>query len=100
MPLVPFSGPTSGDKVVAYSGDTEWTSDVAKVAKGADLFIAECYFYSKPVPWHLNYPTIAEHRADAFGAKRLILTHMSNEMLAQADAVPEECAHDGLVVTL
>jgi ribonuclease BN (tRNA processing enzyme) len=32
------------------------------------------------------------------GAKRLILTHMSREMLAHADVVPEECAHDGLVV--
>jgi ribonuclease BN (tRNA processing enzyme) len=88
-----------GDKVVAYTGDTEWTDDVAKVARGADLFIAECYYYEKPVKWHLNYPVIAERRRD-FGAKRLILTHMSKEMLAQADSVPEECAADGLVVTI
>jgi ribonuclease BN (tRNA processing enzyme) len=88
-----------GDKVVAYSGDTEWTDDVAKVARGADLFIAECYYYEKPVKWHLNYPVIAERRRD-FGARRLILTHMSREMLAQADSVPEECAADGLVVTI
>jgi ribonuclease BN (tRNA processing enzyme) len=88
-----------GDKVIAYSGDTEWTEDVAKVARGADLFIAECYFYEKPIKWHLNYPAIAAHRAD-MGAKRLILTHMSKEMLAQADKVPEECASDGLVLTV
>jgi len=86
-------------KVIAYTGDTEWTEDVARVARGADLFIAECYFYEKLVKWHLNYPTVAAQR-DAFGAKRLILTHMSKEMLAHADAVPEECAHDGLVVTI
>jgi len=30
----------------------------------------------------------------------MILTHMSKERLARADAVPEECAHDGLVVSL
>jgi hypothetical protein len=30
----------------------------------------------------------------------VILTHMSREMLAHAADVPEECAHDGLVVTL
>ena len=30
----------------------------------------------------------------------MILTHMSREMLAHADEVPEECASDGLVVTL
>ena len=88
-----------GGKVIAYTGDTEWTDDVARVALGADLLIAECYFYDKPVKWHLNYQTIAERR-QTFGAKRLILTHMSKEMLAHADAVPEECARDGLVVTL
>jgi ribonuclease BN (tRNA processing enzyme) len=88
-----------GDKVVAYTGDTEWTDDVAKVAAGADLFIAESYFYDKPIKWHLNYPDIAARRG-ALGAARVILTHMSKEMLAHADAVPEECAHDGMVVTI
>jgi len=88
-----------GDRIVAYSGDTEWTDDVARVSRGADLFIAECYFYDKPIKWHLNYPTIAAKRGE-FGARRVILTHMSQEMLAQVDAVPEECAHDGLVVEL
>jgi hypothetical protein len=29
-----------------------------------------------------------------------VLTHMSREMLAHADAVREECAHDGLAITL
>ena len=88
-----------GGKVIAYTGDTEWTDDVAKVSRGADLFIAECYFYHKPVKWHLNYPTIAAHRKD-FGAKRIILTHMSKEMLAHLAEVAEECASDGLVVTV
>ena len=88
-----------GGKVVAYSGDTEWTDDVAAIARGADLFIAECYSYARPIKWHLNYPAIAAHRAEC-GATRVILTHMSQEMLAHADEVPEECARDGLVVTL
>lgn len=88
-----------GGKIIAYTGDTEWTDDVARIAQGADLFIAECYFYDKPVKWHLNYPTLAAQRG-ALGAKRVILTHMSKEMLAHANAVPEDCAYDGLVVTL
>jgi ribonuclease BN (tRNA processing enzyme) len=88
-----------GGKVIAYTGDTEWTDEVAAVARGADLLIAECYFYDKPVRWHLNYPAIAAHRAE-LGARRVILTHLSREMLARAGEVPEECAHDGLVVTL
>lgn len=88
-----------GGKVVSYTGDTEWTDDIAKVTQGADLLVAECYFFEKPIKWHLNYPAIAEHRND-FGAKRVILTHMSKEMLAQVDNVPEECASDGLVVSI
>lgn len=86
-----------GGKVVAYTGDTEWTDEVARIAPGADLLIAECYFHDTPVRWHLNYPTIAA-RPDRFGARRLVLTHMSRQMLAHAGRVPEECAHDGLVI--
>jgi ribonuclease BN (tRNA processing enzyme) len=88
-----------GDAVVAYTGDTEWTEEVARVGRGADLLIAECYAYDRPIKWHLNYPAIAAHR-ESFGARRVILTHMSAEMLARADRVPEECAYDGLVVEL
>jgi ribonuclease BN (tRNA processing enzyme) len=72
---------------------------VARAARDADLLVAECYFYDKPVKWHLNYPDIAAH-AGRVGARRIILTHMSPEMLARAADVPELCAHDGLVVTL
>jgi ribonuclease BN (tRNA processing enzyme) len=88
-----------GGKVVSYTGDTEWTDEVAKVAAGADLLIAESYYYEKPIKWHLNYPDIAARR-QALGARRVILTHMSREMLAHADKVPEECASDGLVVAV
>ncbi|HEY7038356.1 MAG TPA: MBL fold metallo-hydrolase [Methylomirabilota bacterium] len=88
-----------GERIVAYTGDTEWTDDVARAARDADLLIAESYFFDKPVKWHLNYPDIRAH-ASQVGARRVILTHMSREMLAHAGAVPEECAHDGLVITL
>jgi ribonuclease BN (tRNA processing enzyme) len=86
-------------KTIAYTGDTEWTDDIARVAGGADLLIAECYFYDRPIRWHLNYPDIAAHVAGV-GAGRVILTHMSRNMLAHTGDVPQECAHDGLVVTL
>ena len=88
-----------GGKTLAYTGDTEWTADVATAARDADLLIAECYFYDTPIKWHLNYRDLVAHRAE-LGARRVILTHMSKEMLAHAADVPEECAHDGLVVTL
>lgn len=86
-------------KIVTYSGDGDWTPDLAKASKNADLFIAECYFYQKPIKWHLNYPSIQEHKEE-FGAKRMILTHFGPEMLAMADHIPEETAHDGLIIDL
>jgi len=75
------------------------TDEIARAAQDTDLLIAECYFHDKPVKWHLNYPDITAH-AGRVGARRLILTHMSREMLARAADVPEQCAYDGLVVTL
>jgi hypothetical protein len=69
------------------------------VGSGDSFGSGGCYFYDKPVKWHLNYPDITSH-ASRVGAKRLILTHMSREMLARAPGGPEECAYDGLVVTL
>jgi ribonuclease BN (tRNA processing enzyme) len=86
-------------KVVAYTGDGEWTDDLARIGRDADLLIAECYFYAKPVKWHLNYPALADHLRD-FGARRVILTHLGPEMLARAATLPEQCAHDGLVVEI
>jgi ribonuclease BN (tRNA processing enzyme) len=87
------------DKVIAYTGDSEWTQQIPVLADGADLFIAECYFFKKPVRFHLNYPDITMHRQE-IRAKRMVLTHLSREMLANLASVPEECAHDGLVIQI
>jgi len=88
-----------GDNIIAYTGDSEWTEHIPPLADGADLLIAECYFFSKTVRFHLNYPDILRHRAK-IKSKRLVLTHFSREMLANLDNVPEECAYDGLVIHL
>jgi ribonuclease BN (tRNA processing enzyme) len=101
---VPETLPTSlrvevGGRTIAYTGDTEWTDDVARIAAGADLLIAECYYYGKPIKNHLTYRAVADG-VRAAGARRIILTHMSTEMLAHRGDVPEECAEDGMVVAL
>ncbi len=84
-------------RVVVYSGDTAWTEALIPAAAGADLFIVECYFHDKEMPGHLNYRTLGAHLGK-FDAKRIILTHMGEEMLAHVGEISEECAYDGLVV--
>jgi len=87
------------DKVIAYTGDSEWTEHMPALADGADLFIAECYFFRKPVRFHLNYPDLVTHKTE-IRAKRIVLTHLGKEMLANIDSVSEQCAYDGLVIAL
>lgn len=87
------------DKVISYTGDTAWTEHLPAVAHNADLFICESYHYTKPVRFHLNYCDIRQYR-DQLRPKRMILTHFSREMLGFANQIAEECAHDGLVVTI
>jgi ribonuclease BN (tRNA processing enzyme) len=86
-------------RVVAYSGDTEWTDRLLAVAAGADLFICEAYFYDKRVPFHLDHATLMRHRSH-LGCKRLILTHMSADMLAHLPETAECAAEDGFEVSI
>ena len=88
-----------GDKTVAYSGDTEWTESLLEVARGADLFICEAYFFEKRVKYHLDYGTLHRHMPN-LGCRRIILTHMSEDMLRHADDVTVECASDGQAIAL
>jgi ribonuclease BN (tRNA processing enzyme) len=53
---------TCAGKIVAYSGDTEWTDTLLEVARDADLFICEAYFYEKAIKNHLSYTTLRENR--------------------------------------
>ena len=88
-----------GGRVIAYSGDTEWTESLVDVARGADVFVCEAYFFEKKVRYHLDYRTLRAERA-RLECARLVLTHMSNDMLARLDEVDVEAAEDGRVITL
>lgn len=85
------------DKVLTYSGDTEWVEELIPAGKGADLFICEAYFFDKVMKYHVDYTTLSTHLPQ-IGAKRTIITHMSAELLARQDEVKLEAASDGLVV--
>jgi ribonuclease BN (tRNA processing enzyme) len=82
------------DRVLAYSGDTEWTDVLIGAASGADLFICECNFLEKGVKNHLDYGTLMKHR-DELDCRRLVLTHMGDAMLRRIQSLDIEGAEDG-----
>ncbi|MBM3572643.1 MAG: MBL fold metallo-hydrolase [Alphaproteobacteria bacterium] len=84
-------------RVICYSGDTEWTDALIPAARDADLFIAEAYFYDKSVKFHLDYRTL-RRQLDQIRPRRLIVTHMSADMLAHLGELDCEHADDGLTV--
>jgi len=92
----------TGGKTVSFSGDTEWVENLVEAANGANLFIAECFGYDKPLGYHMTWREI-EKQLDRLGAKRVLLTHMNTEMLANRDEVRDPrvlVAEDGMVIDI
>jgi ribonuclease BN (tRNA processing enzyme) len=86
-------------KTIAYTGDTAWTDALVDAAAGADLLIAEAYCLDKNIPYHLRHADLQAHR-DRLTARRIVVTHMSADVLDHRDEVAFETAHDGLVIHL
>lgn len=84
---------------IAYSGDTEWTDALIPLADGADLFICEATTYAIAVENHLSYTTLMAHR-ERLHCRRLLITHMSDEMLHMLPVEGAEAAEDGLILEL
>jgi ribonuclease BN (tRNA processing enzyme) len=88
-----------GGAVIAASGDTEWTDSLIEVARGADLFVCEAYFAERKAKFHLDLETLTRHRED-LDCRRLVLTHMSEEMIGRLGSIEAECAEDGMEIVL
>ena len=105
-PVVHASGATAyglrlvcDGKVIAYSGDTEWTDVLVELSSGADLFICEAYMFEKPIRYHLSYAALADHRAQ-LACRQLVLTHMSADLLDRQAELDASLADDGLSLTI
>lgn len=85
------------DKVIAYSGDTEWNENLIEVSAGADVFICEGYAFNAPESHHMSIKELIRHR-HRISAKRLVLTHLSQEALDSTSEIPFEIAQDGKVL--
>jgi ribonuclease BN (tRNA processing enzyme) len=86
-------------RTLAYSGDTQWTDTLVDAGHDADLFISECYTYDRPTKNHLSLKTLETHLPE-INPKRVVLTHMGEEMLRKLDGVSHTVAQDGLIIEL
>jgi ribonuclease BN (tRNA processing enzyme) len=84
-------------KVIAFSGDTEWTDTLVDLGREADLFICEAYTRDKPIKTHMALTALERH-IGRIRPKRLMLTHMSDDMLARRAEIPFDSAEDGMIV--
>jgi len=97
-PFLAYRIETEG-RTIAYSADTEWTETLVPAARGADLFICEAYYYDRVVRNHLSLKTLEAH-LPRIAPKRLVLTHMSDDMLARIGSLPHIAASDGMTIDL
>lgn len=91
-----------GGKVLSFTGDTEWVENLVPAGKGADLYIMECYQFDGEPKFHTSWKTI-EANLERIAAKRVMLTHMAEGMLARQGEIRDPrivLAEDGLALDI
>ena len=86
-------------KRILFSGDSAWTDHFLPHARGVDLFLCECSFYERNTANHLDYTTLQAQRP-RLECKKLVLTHLGEEMLRRRGELEAICAEDGMVIEL
>ncbi len=79
-----------GMKSVVYSGDTEPTASIARLAKGADLLVHECSF---PEPYQVtNHSTPLQlgEVLQGVNVKRIVLTHLYPETIGHEEEMVKD----------
>lgn len=86
-------------KQLLYSGDSAWTDLFVTHARGADFFLCECCFYDRETSFHMSYRKLEENLS-RLECKKIVLTHMGEEMLSRRDELPLTLAEDGMVLEI
>jgi len=88
-----------GNRIFAFSGDTSWTEALVDAGRNADLFLTECYELERVTTMHINWLSLRP-QLDRIGAKRVVLTHMSTDMLRRRGEINDAriaFAEDGAI---
>jgi ribonuclease BN (tRNA processing enzyme) len=84
-------------KALLFSGDSAWTEDFVAQSRDVDLFLCECCHYDRDAPGHMNYMKLREN-VPRLGCKKILLTHLGEEMLARSADIELPLAHDEMIV--
>jgi len=83
-------------KQILFSGDSAWTELFVDQARGVDLFLCECSFYSEEAGMHINYQTLRAN-LPRLECRQIVITHLGEDMLARKEELSVSVAEDGLV---
>lgn len=86
-------------KQILFSGDSAWSELFIERARGVDLFLCECSFYEEGAGNHVRFIELA-NALPRLECRRLLLTHLGDEMLARRKELPVETAEDGMVIEI
>jgi ribonuclease BN (tRNA processing enzyme) len=86
-------------KQILFSGDSLWTDAFIEQAKGVDLFLCECSFFHEQPGMHVNY-RILEANLSRLQCKKLVLTHLGEDMLARRHQLAMTVAEDGMMIEI
>jgi len=67
------------DKVVAYTGDTEFCDQIFTLAEGADVLVLDCSYSEGRGLYHVSFADVPEIRKRLPPSTTIILTHLEAE---------------------
>ena len=86
-------------KQILFSGDSAWSELFVEHARGVDLFLCECSFYDQGTGSHVRYIELLD-ALPQLECKKLVLTHLGEEMLARKKELAVAMAEDGMVIEI
>ena len=86
-------------KQILFSGDSAWSELFVEHARGVDLFLCECSFFDQGTGNHVRFIELA-NALPRLECKKLMLTHLGEEMLARKKELAVAMAEDGMVIEI
>jgi len=84
---------------ILFSGDSAWSELFVTHSCGADLFLCECSFYDREASNHMSYRDLRQNLA-RLKCKRIVLTHLGEEVLRRRKRINVTLAEDGMVIDI